>query len=64
MYLSQLYSLCSNDIKALSEALMQNVHVTNLKLTGNELGTAGCSYLSVLLKENHVIQHLDLSRCK
>lgn len=43
---------------------MQNIHVTTLKLTGNELGTASCSYLTVLLKENHVIQYLDLSRCK
>lgn len=63
-YFKQLYNLCSNDIKSLSEALKRNENVTTFNLSGNELETAGCSYLSALLRDNYSIKHLDLSRCK
>lgn len=64
LYFKQLYSLCSNDIKSISEALKRNENVTTFNLSKNELETTGCCYLSALLRDNHVIKHLDISRCK
>lgn len=63
-YSLQQYSLCLNDIKALSQALMQNKHVNTFNLNGNELGTTECGYVSDLLRKNLLIRHLELSQCK
>lgn len=64
LYFTQLYQLSSNDVKALSEALMGNTQVTTLNLSGNKLDSTGCCYLSDLLKTNNVINRLQMSRCR
>lgn len=61
---AQFYSLCSDDVGALSEALTENARVTAFELAGTELDAAACRHLSELLRKNRVIKRLNASRCR